>query len=209
MLFSLGCLPLIKYPTEIAHSSATLIDHFYNDSITQKITSHILTEDISDHMPIVLLLSNTNHKTIEQNIIVRDTKNFNTENFLIELSENLNIFYNNCTVDEQFERFLDIFNITLSKHALLRRKSRKEKKLNSKPWITKGILISSKTMNKLYIANLKGSANDVLYKTYRNKLTHVKKQAKRKYYQGLVLASKHNMKFLWKTINDIAKYKNN
>ena len=80
--------------------------------------------------------------------------------------------------------------------------------LNSKPWITKGILISSKTKNKLYIANLKGSANDVqLYKTYRNKLTHVKEQAKRKYYQGLVLASKHNMKFLWKTINDIAKYK--
>ena len=102
----------------------------------------------------------------------------------------------------------DIFNITLSKHAPLRRKSRKEKKLNSKPWITKGILISSKTKNKLYIANLKGSANDVqLYKTYRNKLTHVKEQAKRKYYQGLVLASKHNMKFLWKTINDIAKYK--
>ena len=59
-------------------------------------------------MPIVLLLSNTNHKTIEQNIIVRDTKNFNTENFLIKLSENLNIFYNDCTVDEQFERFLDI-----------------------------------------------------------------------------------------------------
>ena len=58
MLFSLGCLPLIKYPTQIAHSSATLIDHFYSNSITQKTTSHTLTEDISDHMPIVLLLSN-------------------------------------------------------------------------------------------------------------------------------------------------------
>ena len=91
----------------------------------------------------------------------------------------------------------------------LRRISRKKKK-NSKPWITKGILISSKTKNKLYIANLKRSANNVQsYKTYRNKLTHVKEQAKRKYYQGLVLASKHNIKFLWKTINDIAKYKKN
>ena len=120
----------------------------------------------------------------------------------------MNVFHNNCTVDEQFKRFLDIFSITLSKHAPLRKKSRKEKKLNSKPWITKGILISSKTKNKLYIANLKGSANDVqLYKIYRNKLAHVKEQAKRKYYQGLVLASKHNMKFLWKTIDDIAKYK--
>ena len=63
-------------------------------------------------MPIVLLLSNINHKGIEQNIIVRDTKNFNTENFLIELSENLNVFHDNCIVDEQFKRFLDIFNIT-------------------------------------------------------------------------------------------------
>ena len=112
ILFSLGCLPLIKYPARIAHSSATLIDHFYSNNITKKTTSHILTEDISDHIPIVLLLFNIKHKTIEQNIVVRDTKNFNTENFLIELSENLNIFYDNYTVDEQFERFLDIFNTT-------------------------------------------------------------------------------------------------
>ena len=59
-------------------------------------------------MPIVLLLFNTNRKTIEQKIIVRDTKNFSIESFLIELSENMNIFHNNCIVDEQFEKFLDI-----------------------------------------------------------------------------------------------------
>ena len=41
ILFRLGCLPLIKYPTRIAHSSATLIDHFYSNNITQKTTSHI------------------------------------------------------------------------------------------------------------------------------------------------------------------------
>ena len=120
MLFSLEC------QIRIAHSSATLIDHFYSNNITQKTASHILAEDISDHMPIVFLLSNIQHKTIEQNI-VRDTKNLNTENFLIEFNKNLNIFHDNYTVDEQFERFLDIFNITLSKHAPLRRKSGKEK----------------------------------------------------------------------------------
>ena len=174
-LFSLGCLPLIKYPTWIAHTSAMLIDHFYSNNITQKITFYILTEDISEHMPIVLLLSNIKHKIIDQNIVVRDTKNFNVENFLIELSENLKIFHDNYTVDKQFERFHNIFNATLSKHALFKRKSRKEKRLNSKPWITKKILISSKTKNKLYIVDLKGFANDVqLYKTYCNKLTHVK-----------------------------------
>ena len=74
----------------------------------------------------MLLLSNIKHKTVDQNIVVRDTKNFNTENFLIELSENLKIFHDNSTVEKQFERF-DIFNITLSKHAPQRRKARKEK----------------------------------------------------------------------------------
>ena len=97
----------------------------------------------------------------------------------------MNVFHDNYIVDEQFERFLDIFNTTLNKHASLR-KPRKEKKLNNKPWMTKEILISSKT--------------------YCNKLTRVKEQAKRKYYQGLLLTSTHNMKFLWKTINDITKY---
>ena len=99
MLFS---LPLIKYSTRIPHSSAILIDHFYSNNITKKTTSHILTKDISDRMPIVLLLSNIKHKTIEQNIVVRDTKNFNTENFLIELIENLNVFHDNYIVDEQY-----------------------------------------------------------------------------------------------------------
>ena len=74
MLFSLGCLSLIKYPTWIAHSSAMLIDYFYSNNITSKTTSHILPEDISDPMPIVLLLSNIKHKTVAQNIDVKDHK---------------------------------------------------------------------------------------------------------------------------------------
>ena len=78
-------------------------------------------------MPIVLLLSRIKLKTIEQSIVVRDTKNFNAENFFIEFCENLNVIHDNYTVDEQFERFLDIFDITLSKHAPLRRKCKKEK----------------------------------------------------------------------------------
>ena len=41
MLFSLGCIPLIKPPTRITSSSATLIDHIYSNNISQT-TTHIL-----------------------------------------------------------------------------------------------------------------------------------------------------------------------
>ena len=62
--------------------------------------------------------------------------------------------------------------------------------------------------NKLYTACLKGSIEKILqYKIYRNKFTHLKEKVKENYYNNLINQNKHNMKSLWKTINDIAKYK--
>jgi len=90
----------------------------------------------------------------------------------------------------------------------MRKKSKKEQKLNENPWLTKGKLKSSKTKNKLYISSLKGNSNDVqIYKKFRNKLAHVKEQSKRNYYRKLIIESQHNTKLLWTTINDIAMYK--
>ena len=43
-----------------------------------------------------------------------------------------------------------IFKKTLDKHAPMRPMSRKEKRLNEKPWITRGILTSIKTKNRLF-----------------------------------------------------------
>ena len=70
-------------------------------------------------MPIVLLLSNIKHKTIEQNIVVRDTKNFNTENFLIKLIENLNVFHDNYIADEQLKSV--VLNVPKSHNVVLRK----------------------------------------------------------------------------------------
>ena len=39
----------------------------------------------------------------------------------------------NQSVDDQFDNFIKIFDNTLSKHAPLRKKSRKEQKLSDKP----------------------------------------------------------------------------
>ena len=54
MLFSLGCLSLSKYPTTIAPHSATLLDHIYTNNFLYPIISHILSNDISDHFPILI-----------------------------------------------------------------------------------------------------------------------------------------------------------
>jgi len=41
-LISLGCIPIIRHPTRITPTSATLLDHIYANNVTQPCTAHIL-----------------------------------------------------------------------------------------------------------------------------------------------------------------------
>ena len=211
MLCSSGCLPLIKHPTRIMLTSSTLIDHIYTNATTQNITSNVILNDFSDHFPVSVLIHNLKNKSTPAASMIRDYKSFKPEDFIVDLSEELDRV--DFTLDllssrDDFATFLQIFVNALNKHAPLRKKSRKEVKLGNKPWITKGMLNSSKTKNNLYQISLTGKSEDVkLYKTYRNKLSHIKELSKREYYSQLVHDSKHSMRTPWKTINDITKFK--
>ena len=88
--------------------------------------------------------------------------------------------------------------------------SRREKKLNEKPWVTKGILNSIRTKNKLFTSCYKCSeANKIeFYKKYRNKLTHVKFLAKNQYYNNLLIENRSNPKKTWEILRQIIEGKN-
>ena len=79
----------------------------------------------------------------------------------------------------------------------MRPMSRKEKRLTDKPWITKGILISIKTKNRLYKKYFKNKNDHTdtfkreFYKKYQNKLTHIK-----------------NLAQTWSIIREIIDHKN-
>ena len=75
----------------------------------------------------------------------RDTKNFDAESFQKDLLDNLSIIGNGCGEEDEnslMRNFINIFNDTLNNHAPLRKQTWKERKLKSKPWLTKEILIS-------------------------------------------------------------------
>ena len=73
-------------------------------------------------------------------------KNFHLENFLIDLDEALSPlnFSTGSTVHNDFYEFVHIFQKIINKHAPLRKLSR-EKQLQAKPWITRGLLTKIKT----------------------------------------------------------------
>jgi len=85
--------------------------------------------------------------------------------------------------------------------------SRKQQRMHRKPWISKGILKSIKTKNKLFykIQNLDKTDSNKWnkYKKYRNKLNHIMEYAKMIYFKNQIAEKGNNCRKLWSTINEI------
>ena len=88
--------------------------------------------------------------------------------------------------------------------------SRNEKRLSKKPWITRGLLKSIRTKNKLFKTCYKSDdiAKKQKYKKYLNKLTHLKNISKRNYYESLITENQNSPHKSWSVINEIIDYKN-
>ena len=181
----------------------------YTNNISGETHTYILLDDISDHMPVIVCsdLALKHPKKYEASY-VRDIENFEAELFLEELSKSLhllgktNLPININKINIYTDKFINIFKLILDKHAPLRKRSRKELKLKTKPWITKRLLKSIYRKNCMYKRGVssKCTAEWNEYKMYRNKLTHLKNSAKKLYYQDIIRKNKQNTAKLWKTI---------
>ena len=121
-------------------------------------------------------------------------KQFKLEDFLLDLRNvlaKLNLKPDKSNVNQDVIYLIIVFNSVLDKHAPMRLMSRKEKRLNDKPWIMRGVLTSIKTKNRLhkkYFKNKndnKGNFKQEFYNKYLNKLIHIKNLAKHTYFEKL------------------------
>ena len=105
--------------------------------------------DISDHYPIfcVLSLSKSFHRVAE--VTFRDTQQFSIENILSELQITLSNMPSSEGVNSSLSTLLTSFENVLNKHAPLKTLSKRQERIKSKPWLTKGLLRSIRTKNKL------------------------------------------------------------
>ena len=89
-LTSNNFMPLINLPTRITPSTKTLIDNIFYNEFSPDIISGNLTVGISDHIPQFSLIPNKNqyHLPKKHNIFRRVFKNFDRENFIIDLMAN-------------------------------------------------------------------------------------------------------------------------
>ena len=105
---------------------------------------------------------------------------------------------------QAYEIFLDIFLNLYNQECPIEEKNIKEKTLNC-PWMTQGLIKSSRRKQKLYNKFLKNKTviNEEHYKAYRRLFESTKYKSKKSYYNGLIEKYKNDMRAKWKVMKEI------
>ena len=122
---------------------------------------------------------------------VRDTRDYSHEELVADI---INVDWgevlqaDKADPNHSFQRFNEKVNEILDKHMPWRKLNKKELRLQTKPWITKGILNSIKRRDRLlrkYIDAKDSIRKESLrteYKTLRNKITYIISISKKTHY---------------------------
>ena len=107
--------------------------------------------------------------------------------------------------DQFFSAFVQVIKLAINRHAPLKKLSRRQKRLNKKPWITKGILISIKKKQKLHRTHFL-SPNPIerdMYKKYSNGLTCVKTASRKIYFHKAIHDGKNSPQKTWDVLRQL------
>ena len=204
---SFGLEQVIAYPTRKTKFTETLIDHIYINFNVGVNCAGILRTDLSDHFPVCILLERPSgqHKSV-QKMKSRNFRFYEKEKFHDDIIKApWHEIYEFTDAGLAYDRFIDIFRNLCDKHAPWTTRNKKPRK-GRKPWITQSIMKSIKQKHKLYSKVLASKFNDAAhmkYKRYRNILTGVLRQSKKKYYDHLFEEYKGNSSKTWKTVNEL------
>ena len=192
---------LVYTPTRVTVNSQTLIDHIYTTNPNNIIEVSVPVYGLSDHFPLCLTWSKKGiriPKCTHKEIYFRSYKTFVSEQFVSDLcSADFSNIYQYTDPDMALAAWYDTFLTVFDKH--VPPKVRRVKP-NAKPvWFNEEIYAAIKYRDKL----LATTGKDLNFKKQRNKITAMKRIAKRKYFGELISSRKDN-KTIWKAINQLS-----
>jgi hypothetical protein len=118
---------------------------------------------------------------------------------------NWNEVLDNNNADDDYDKFVKHLKDVYDECIPLKKYRSKPKKDPRSPWITRGLLNSINTKNKLYKQYLRCPNDNTQqkFKTFRNKLHGLIRKSKRNYFFKKFEDAKNNMRQTWKTINNV------
>ena len=189
---------LVNTPTRITSDSQTLIDHIYATNTSNIIELSVPAYGLSDHFPLCLTWSKKGIKVprcTHKEIYFRSYKTFKPDTFLHDLySTDFSPVYQYTDPDMALTVWYEIFKNIFDKHVPYKVRRVKQ---NAKPaWLNDEIESAIKHRDKL----LATTGKDENFRKQRNKITSLKRTAKKKFF-GELIASRKDSKSIWKAIN--------
>ena len=198
---------LVNDPTRATETSSTIIEHIYTTHQENVKESFISTYALSDHFP-VCFTRKINCKVSKSDYITtsyRCFKRFNEDAFITDLTSDLyNFSASNSDINDDVTIWYNILLKHLDFHAPCKTKRVKTKHLPD--WYNDEIASARKLRDNCKRRNLWSE-----YKKYPNKVKHLIRVAKRKYFADSVINSK-DTKTIWqhfRKVNNKNKCSNN
>ena len=203
VLSSYSFVPLITRPTRVTATTATLIDNILTNNVENINHSDqgILVTDVTDHYPVFHIHRTPKDKETEVYFIKRIYSTKNKQAFLESIAEtDWSEIYSVMSTETAFNAFHDKLMKLLNK--CFPKIRVKEKYHFRKPWPSEALRTSIKHKNKLYhhYRKINSVKSEILYTSYKTKLTQILKAAEKKHYQNLFRKYKDNMKKSWRII---------
>ena len=153
---------LITQPTRVTADSQTIIDHILTNDNKSVITPSVFLHKLADHYAICCSITNPNFKNtnnIRNTYACRNYRSVDGSKFRTDLESSLLPLINDITnssvtsssLDFYFNSLITTISEVIEKHAPLHTASRKQKRIQSKPWLTKGLLKPLSKINNYYI----------------------------------------------------------
>ena len=206
-MMDLNTLPAITRPTRITSNTATLIDNvFISKQLQKSFDSGLIVENISDHLPIIILMRQT--RLTDKSPIEFDSRNL-TEEKISRIKTELmcvdwNGILNSDDCSENFERFCNKVKDTMDDIAPIKHVCISGKRHFAEPWMTTGLETASQNNKKLYLETLRKDCPASVrekYKNGRNLLNRLKRSTMKNYYTTKCIDYKDNTRKLWHVIN--------
>ena len=128
--------PYILQPTRITDHSASLIDNIFFNSIEPLTISGNIVHDLTDHIPNFIIFNK--FSTLPFKIFKSDYLEFDQQALVSEipLIDWESVFISSVSPCNIFKSFYSKISSIIDKHIPVKQLSRRELKLESKPWIS-------------------------------------------------------------------------
>ncbi len=204
---SCGIIPTITEATRVTPLTSTLIDNIYvKFKDMHNVKSGIISSDISDHFPVFMFHGKTTKNKKEPVTIHTRSLEENIDKIKAALVEIDWSYLEELDVDACYTELTNKIQSILDIAAPLKTKIIYPKQQVLNPWMTKGLMKSSRTLDNLYKKCCGKPKNDIAftkYADYKRVFQRLKRNTKYNYYTKLLNDYKNDIRRMWSTINNV------